>query len=55
MNPEEIPLGSITISYHLGSDGETYVNHTVDGDIHLILALGMLDMTRDSMLHPPEE
>lgn len=52
---ERTPIGSITITYDVAEDGDLITGWHVDGDIPLVVGLGLLDMTRDSMLRDDEE
>ena len=48
-------IGRITITRTLAEDDDLVSVHT-DGDADaLIIALGMLDLARDTLLHAPEE
>lgn len=47
--------GRIVINYELGANGELLVNHYIKGDLPVVTILGLLDLTRDTILHPPTE
>lgn len=47
--------GRIVINYEMTESGELLVNHYVKGDLPVVVQLGLLDLTRDTILHPPTD
>jgi hypothetical protein len=45
-----IPVGSIHISYSMGTDGDLLTDVSVDGDIPIATQLGLLELAKDSIL-----
>ena len=48
-------IGFIHIDYALQSDGEVTTSVNCDGEIPLVTQLGLLEMAKDSLLHPPAD
>lgn len=55
MTDEAMPLGTITISYFLDTDGEMATGVSVDGDMPLVTQLGLLRTAEDTILRMDEE
>ena len=45
-----VHVTTITITRHLNSDGRDTVAHRVDGDNGLTMLLGMLELTKDTVI-----
>ena len=43
---------SITVTYVIPMEGEPFVNIAEDGEADVVTKLGMLELARDSLLHP---
>lgn len=56
--PEDVVLGEIVIRYQVPSESqEVIVNITLpdQDDIPVVIQLGMLELARDSILHPEDD
>lgn len=51
----KFPICTLTISLFLDDLGDPFVGLEVDGEASLIEKLGMLDMSRDTLLNPPTD
>ena len=47
-----VPIGKITVDYYLAENGRMITYLEVEGDLPMIVQLGLLDMARDTILHP---
>jgi hypothetical protein len=52
--PDDVEIATLTIRYTLRENGDAIVSHDIDGDIGLATLLGLLELTRDTLLHPPD-
>lgn len=43
-------LGSIHIKYYIGDSGDMLVNHVAEGDLPVALQVGLLELTKDTIL-----
>lgn len=50
---EGIYLGTITITHTLDTDGDEIVELEHDHALTVVQLLGILDLCRDTILHPP--
>lgn len=50
----DVEVGRITITMRL-TDDDQLVNVDFDDDLAVVSVLGMLDLARDTVLHPPAE
>lgn len=48
-------IGRITIDYWLTDEGDLQTGVTVEGDIPLVTQLGIIELSKDSLLHPPTD
>lgn len=48
-------IGYIHIDYRLASGGDIITSVDTDGDLPLVTQLGLLEMAKDTLLHPPTE
>lgn len=55
MTDEAMPLGSITISYYLDTDGDMVTGVSIDGDMPIVTQFGLLRMAEDTILRTDEE
>lgn len=46
----QTPSGDMIVSHHLGSNVDK-----VEGDVPVLTAVGMLELVKDSILHPPQD
>lgn len=44
--------GRIVISYEVAESGELLTSYYVKGDLPVVVQLGLLEMTKDTILHP---
>ena len=49
-----IHLGTITITHALDTDGDEIVSLEHDHDLSVVQLLGILDLCRDTILHPAD-
>ena len=49
-----IELGSVTITLVLDESGRELVGYAVEGDLGVVQQLGMLELTKDTILNPEE-
>lgn len=52
---EGIHLGTITITHTLDTDGDEIVELEHDHALTVVQLLGILDLCRDTILHPPDD
>lgn len=52
---EPVDIGSITISYYIGHDGDMISGVSVEGDLPMITRLGLLRMAEDTILRMDED
>lgn len=43
-------VGRITITYTAWEDGDLVINHEIDGDLPVVVQVGLLEMTKDTIL-----
>lgn len=55
MDHDGIHLGTITISLTMNEHGDEIVILDHDDDLTLVQLLGILDLCRDTVLHPPDD
>lgn len=48
-------MGSIRIDYYLTEDGDAQFTYETEGDLAVITQVGLLEMAKDGVLHPPED
>lgn len=49
------PIGKITITYDLASDGDIHTVLDVEGDLPIVVQLGLLELAKDTILNPPDD
>lgn len=48
-------IGKITISYDLADDGDIHTVLDVEGDLPVVVQLGLLELAKDTILNPPDD
>lgn len=48
-------IGYIHIDYTLQDDGDIAVAVDTDGDLPLMTQLGLIELAKDTLMHPPTE
>ena len=55
MTTEYFQTASISVTYVIPMEGEPFISITDEGDADVVTKLGMLELARDSLLHPEPE
>ena len=48
-------IGRITIDYTVTDEGDLQTSYTVDGDLPIVTQLGIIELAKDTILHPPAD
>jgi hypothetical protein len=49
------PIGTLKIHYVLDEDGDILTGVEVEGEIPVVVQLGLLEMAKDTILNPPDD
>lgn len=50
-----IKVGYVYIDYTLRENGDATMSVDTDGDLPVVVQLGLLEMAKDTILHPPKD
>lgn len=50
-----LKIGYIHIDYTMQEDGDITTSVDTEGDLPLVVQLGIIELSKDTLIHPPQE